>query len=577
MAASPRPRARRSPSWSCRWAMRAALAWVQPNYFGSLQMRASPSRPSRSPPPASFPTILRRAFTRLRSGRGGPVLVEIPVDVWAEEIEAVDYEPVRHLRSGPDPEAVREAAAMLLDAKRPVIYAGQGVHWAEAWPELSAAGRAPRHPGLHQPRGQERLPRDPSAGAGLRRPRHPGDRPSLSSRSRTSSSASAAASGRPISASPCRAEKRSSTRRSIRWTSTRTSPARGACWATPSFSSRRCWGRSSGRTTARPAIPAPVAREIAEVHERWLGRWLPKLTVGRSAARPLPGALGPPAHGRHGGNHHHPRRRQPARPALAVLAVDNAALLHRLGQVDPARLRAGPRDGRQAREAREALHQRLGRRRDRLHRHGHRDGGPRAYPYPFHPAQQLLDGDRAQGDAGIDRPATAPPTSRATMRPLPGRWAPTASGSPSRRRSCRPSAAASKPTQQGQPALLEFITSKEESISSFRRRHRLRRDERRAGPGTSRAPCKLTKHGRDHLGSRIANASPGTRPSIPIDGRPCAEHRRSRAGAIRAISASRRRGDPALYVAQHRERKARRRTRLSSSPRRPIRAARCGV
>ena len=35
--------------------------------------------------------VLRRAFTRLRSGRGGPVLVEIPVDVWNEEIETLDY------------------------------------------------------------------------------------------------------------------------------------------------------------------------------------------------------------------------------------------------------------------------------------------------------------------------------------------------------------------------------------------------------------------------------------------------------------------------------------------------------
>ena len=39
-------------------------------------------------------------------------------------------------RIGPDPEAVRAVATRLAEAKRPVIYAGQGVHYARAWAEL---------------------------------------------------------------------------------------------------------------------------------------------------------------------------------------------------------------------------------------------------------------------------------------------------------------------------------------------------------------------------------------------------------------------------------------------------------
>jgi thiamine pyrophosphate-dependent acetolactate synthase large subunit-like protein len=47
-----------------------------------------------------------------------------------------DYAPPRRLREGPDPDVIREAAGLLFAAKRPVIYAGQGVHWAKAWYEL---------------------------------------------------------------------------------------------------------------------------------------------------------------------------------------------------------------------------------------------------------------------------------------------------------------------------------------------------------------------------------------------------------------------------------------------------------
>ena len=47
-----------------------------------------------------------------------------------------DYVPSQRLRYGPEAAAVKQAASMLLAAKRPVLYAGQGVHWAKAWDEL---------------------------------------------------------------------------------------------------------------------------------------------------------------------------------------------------------------------------------------------------------------------------------------------------------------------------------------------------------------------------------------------------------------------------------------------------------
>jgi len=84
-----------------------------------------------------IPELLRRAYTKLRSGRPGPVLLEIPSDVAGEEVgPAFAYEPPTVVRSGADPEAVQRAAQALLAAERPIIHAGQGVLYAEASAEL---------------------------------------------------------------------------------------------------------------------------------------------------------------------------------------------------------------------------------------------------------------------------------------------------------------------------------------------------------------------------------------------------------------------------------------------------------
>jgi thiamine pyrophosphate-dependent acetolactate synthase large subunit-like protein len=83
------------------------------------------------------PELIRRAFTKLRSGRPGPVLLEIPSDVAAEEVEAAFvYESPPIIRSAADPDAVRRAAQALLLAERPIIHAGQGVLYADATQEL---------------------------------------------------------------------------------------------------------------------------------------------------------------------------------------------------------------------------------------------------------------------------------------------------------------------------------------------------------------------------------------------------------------------------------------------------------
>jgi acetolactate synthase-1/2/3 large subunit len=65
--------------------------------------------------------------------------VEVPTDVLREEIaEPLTYRPTPRLRTAPEPQAIATVAHLLVRAERPVIYAGQGVHYARAWPHLRA-------------------------------------------------------------------------------------------------------------------------------------------------------------------------------------------------------------------------------------------------------------------------------------------------------------------------------------------------------------------------------------------------------------------------------------------------------
>jgi acetolactate synthase-1/2/3 large subunit len=81
---------------------------------------------------------MRRAFNALKNGRPGPVMVEVPADVMTAEFSGndVNYTAVRATRSAGDPRDIDEAAKLLIDAKSPIIIAGQGVLYAEACPEL---------------------------------------------------------------------------------------------------------------------------------------------------------------------------------------------------------------------------------------------------------------------------------------------------------------------------------------------------------------------------------------------------------------------------------------------------------
>jgi tartronate-semialdehyde synthase len=90
---------------------------------------------------AQLPWAFRQAFRIAREGRPGPVLIDLPLNV--QKGPEVDWDPdwdraLEFDRPTPNPAAIREAVAMLLQAERPMIMPGGGVILAEAAPALMA-------------------------------------------------------------------------------------------------------------------------------------------------------------------------------------------------------------------------------------------------------------------------------------------------------------------------------------------------------------------------------------------------------------------------------------------------------
>ena len=100
--------------------------------------------------PTQIPQVIHEAFHIARSGRPGPVLIDMPTDLTRAEI---DYQPVGDVHlPGYQPttegnqKQIRLAAKALANSRRPVIYAGGGVINADAAPELTELALSDRLP-----------------------------------------------------------------------------------------------------------------------------------------------------------------------------------------------------------------------------------------------------------------------------------------------------------------------------------------------------------------------------------------------------------------------------------------------
>jgi acetolactate synthase-1/2/3 large subunit len=138
-----------------------SMIGVPPNFDASLNYRHVTKFVQQVNQATQVPAIMRRAFMQVRNGRPGPVMVEIPVDLMYEEVpEPLNYQPVPRVRIGPDPEAISAAANALLRAKRPVIYAGQGIHYAQGWAELRELAELLGAPVMTSLAGKSAFPED---------------------------------------------------------------------------------------------------------------------------------------------------------------------------------------------------------------------------------------------------------------------------------------------------------------------------------------------------------------------------------------------------------------------------------
>ena len=100
---------------------------------------------------ADLPRIIERAFHLSQTGRPGPVLVDVPMDVFSADLPADSFQksPTPMVRPAIDSEAVDRIVDALAQAKQPVLYAGGGVLAAGATAELAALAEAFEIPVAH--------------------------------------------------------------------------------------------------------------------------------------------------------------------------------------------------------------------------------------------------------------------------------------------------------------------------------------------------------------------------------------------------------------------------------------------
>ena len=114
--------------------------------------------------PDGIPELIGTAFRQALSNPAGPAFVEIPSDVLFRKVDErevffPDPQQTQH-RPGPDPEAIKQATAILTTADRPVVVAGSLTYWHRAETELRQLAEALQAPVYLNGMGRGSIPQD---------------------------------------------------------------------------------------------------------------------------------------------------------------------------------------------------------------------------------------------------------------------------------------------------------------------------------------------------------------------------------------------------------------------------------
>jgi acetolactate synthase-1/2/3 large subunit len=111
--------------------------------------------------PERLAELLGHAFVHLRTGKPGPVVLEVPNDLMNVEIPGkFSYTPISVARTAGDPDLIADVVARLMKAKAPVIVAGQGVLYADACASLRRFAELTGAPVMTTLAGKSAFPED---------------------------------------------------------------------------------------------------------------------------------------------------------------------------------------------------------------------------------------------------------------------------------------------------------------------------------------------------------------------------------------------------------------------------------
>jgi len=114
------------------------------------------------------PEFMRRAMTHLRSGRPGPILLQLPRGLGKYDTDDFPYAQVKGYKTMADPKDVETAIRALRSARKPMIYAGQGIFHADACEELLGFAELMQAPVLTTLKGKSCFPEDHPLSIGVR-------------------------------------------------------------------------------------------------------------------------------------------------------------------------------------------------------------------------------------------------------------------------------------------------------------------------------------------------------------------------------------------------------------------------